>query len=277
MLAKLAAHARRISFHLGRRVTLGHEQFKVRGYYASRLNVSGQHEPFLGAILRRQLEARPGAFIDVGVNVGQTLMKVLGIDRDRQYVGFEPQIGCCYFVDQFLRLNGLRNAMVLPVGLSDSNRILTLYSRGQFDEMASLTGKQDVTGLERPDATHIQARIGDEVLQELGVEAIAAIKIDVEGAELQVLTGLKATLREKRPPVIFEVLPNFHGHERIPQPPDMRSKNQAAADALYAVLDEVGYEIFQLDDESGETIVSRFALDDREGFVGTNFIAHPRD
>lgn len=276
MLAKITAHARRISYHLGRGVTLGHERFKMRGYYASRLNHSDRYEPFLGVVLRRQLDARPGAFIDVGVNVGQTLMKVLGIDRNRSYVGFEPQIECCYFVDQFLRLNALHNAMVLPIALYDSNSILTLYSRGQYDGMASLTGKHDVTGASRPDATHVLARIGDEVVRELGVRAISAIKIDVEGAELQVLTGLLGTLRAKRPPVIFEVLPNFYGHERIMQPLDVRAKNQAAADGIYALLDDVGYDIFQLDDGGGETRISRFELDNREDFVGGDYIAHPR-
>lgn len=276
MLAKLAAHAKRISFHLGRGVTLGRERFKARGYYASRLDDSDRHEPFLRAVLSQQLGTRPGAFVDVGVNVGQTLMKVLSIDRERQYVGFEPQIGCCYFVDQFLRLNGLRNAMVLPIGLSDSNRILTLFSRGQYDEMASITGKDDVTGEHRPDATHVQTRIGDEVLRELGIGAIAAIKVDVEGAELQVLAGLKETLRSKRPPVIFEVLPNFYGVERVMQPPDVRAKNQAAADGLYRLLDECGYDILQLDDGGGQTKIRRFELDDRAGFVGGNYLAQPR-
>lgn len=277
MLDKIAAHAKRISLHLGGGVTIGKERFKVRGYHASRLNTSDRHEPFLAAIVRRLLEARPGAFIDVGVNVGQTLMKVLSVERERAYVGFEPQIGCCYFVDQFLRLNGLRNAMVLPIGLSDSNSILTLYSSGQYDEMASIAGTDDVTGKRRPDATHVQTRIGDDVLRELGIGAISAIKIDVEGAELQVLTGLKETLRGKRPPVIFEVLPNFFGHERIMQPAEVRAVNQAAADAVYALLQSVGYDVFQLDDASGETKIARFELDDREGFVGGNFLARARD
>jgi FkbM family methyltransferase len=277
MLAKLAAHAKRIGLHLGGGVTIGGERFKVQGYHASRLSTSAVHEPFLAAVVRRLLESRPGAFIDVGVNVGQTLMKVLSVERDRVYIGFEPQIGCCYFVDQFLRLNDLRNAMVMPIGLSDSNGILTLYSSGQYDEMASIAGTDDVTGKRRPFATHVQTRIGDEVLRELGVGAVSAIKIDVEGAELQVLAGLRETLREKHPPVIFEVLPNFYGHERIMQPPVVRAKNQATADAVYALLQSVGYDVFQLSDASGdETKIARFELDDRERFVGGNFLARAR-
>jgi hypothetical protein len=166
--------------------------------------------------------------------------------------------------------------MVLPIGLSDSNRILTLFSKGQYDEMASITGQDDVTGEHRPDATHVQTRIGDEALRELGIGAISAIKVDVEGAELQVLTGLKETLRSKRPPVIFEVLPNYYGEGRIMQPPDVRARNQATADRLYALLDSCGYDVVQLDESGGQTTIRRFELDDREKFAGGNYLAQPR-
>lgn len=278
MLARLVAHATRISYHLRGTVTVGDEQFKARGYYAGRMNFSGRHEPFLAAMLKRQLNTRPGAFIDVGVNVGQTLLKVLSADRNRRYVGFEPQIGCCYFVDQFLRLNGLQNAAVLPVALSDSNRILTLHSTGQYDESASLAGENDVTGARRPDITHVQARIGDEVLRELEIEAISAIKIDVEGAEFQVLTGLHGTLRAKQPPVIFEVLPNFYGRrERIMQPPEVCAKNQAAADGIYKFFDDLCYDVFQLNDNGEEDKIKRFELDNRERFAGANYVARARN
>jgi FkbM family methyltransferase len=277
MFTAITAHARRISYHLGRRVTLGDHRFKVRGYHASRLSTSPRHEMFLLTVLQRQL-LKPGAFLDVGVNVGQTLMKVLSIDAQRRYVGFEPQIGCCYFVEQFIRLNRLGSASVLPIALSDANGTMTLYSRGEYDEMASLTGDRDVTGAARPDATYVPTRIGDEVLRELGIDQISVIKIDVEGNELPVLRGLLETLKAKRPSVIFEVLPNFYGHahERIMQPPDVRAKNAEAADGIRALFDAIGYEMFQIDDAGGETKISRFDLDDRDRFIGINYIAHPR-
>lgn len=276
MFTGITAHARRLSYHLGRGVTLGDHRFKLRGYHASRLSPLSNHEAFLVEVLRRQL-ARPGAFLDVGVNVGQTLMKVLSIDAERRYVGFEPQIGCCYFIEQFIRLNRLRNASVLPIALADANGTMTLYSHGEYDEMASLTGDRDVTGAARPDATYVPTRIGDEVLRELGIGTIATIKIDVEGVELQVLRGLLETLKEKRPSVIFEVLPNFYGLDRTMQPPEVRAQNSAAASGIFALLDGIGYDIFQLDDTGAETKIIRFELDDRDAYVSGNYTAHPRE
>ena len=110
--------------------------------------------------------------------------------------------------------------------------------------MASLTSNRDVTGKHRSDATNVQTRIGDEALTELGISLISVIKIDVEGAELQVLRGLSGTLRSARPPVIFEVLPKFYGHERIAQSVAVCAANQAAADAIHTLLETLCYEVF---------------------------------
>jgi FkbM family methyltransferase len=228
-------------------------------------------------VLRRQLESRPGAFIDVGVNVGQTLLKILAIDRHRVYIGFEPQIACCLDVGSFLSLNNLTNAAIIPVALSDSNRLTAFYARDQYDEMASLISQTEVSG-DTLVKTHVQARIGDEVLQELKVQDICAIKIDVEGAEISVLSGLKETLRTKRPSIIFEVLPNFYGiEERKEHPPEICTKNQASADAIFKFLDEMSYDVYQINESNGiEFKICKFELNDQSAFSGSNFIAHAR-
>jgi len=122
----------------------------------------------------------------------------------------------------------------------------------------------------------VQCRIGDEVLKELGVTRIAAIKIDVEGAELQVMEGLKINLTSQRPPIIFEVLPNFSGiGERTWHEPEARERNRASAKKIYALLRDIGYQIFQIDENTcHESIITDFDLDNINDFKGSNFIAH---
>lgn len=279
MFDRTASHVRRIKYQLGKQLRIGSESFKFHGYHASRLDSSeSRHEAYMMDVIRRQLEFRPGVFIDVGVNVGQTLLKVLAVERQRAYIGFEPQIACCYDVGCFLHLNDLSNAVILPIALSDSNQISTFYSRDQYDEMASLIGQAEIFG-SAVVKTHVQARIGDEVLQELKVHEICAIKIDVEGAELSVLKGLQETLRIKRPSLIFEVLPNFYGVlERTRHLPEVCSRNQASADAIFSFLKEMSYDVFQINgSNSTEIKVHRFELDDQSTFLGSNFIAHARN
>jgi FkbM family methyltransferase len=278
MLEKIASHARRIKHQLGKNELIGDTQFRFHGYHASQLEHSEKrHEIFLLEVLRRQLKSRPGAFLDVGVNIGQTLFKMLAIDRARIYIGFEPQIACCYEVERFLRLNRISNAVVLPLALSNSNTISTFYTLGQYDETASLVAPPGAAPEIRT-ASHVQTRIGDEVLRELEVSEVCAIKIDVEGAELSVLEGLQETLRTKRPSIIFEVLPNFSGlQDRIRHPTDACMKNRAAADALFRLLSQLGYDIFHINEgNSRETKIDRFELDDQDKFPGINFIAHAR-
>jgi FkbM family methyltransferase len=272
----LSFHFVRLLHQLGQQVRFGENSFKMAGYYPCRFtNSSDQHERFLEVILRGILENRPGTFIDVGVNAGQTLAKVLGIEKDRLYLGFEPQLSCCFNADQFIKANDLLNAKVLPIALSNNNRLMSFFSDGETDECASLIDRKDFAGNRVKD--FVQCRIGDDILKELGVTQISAIKIDVEGAELQVLEGLKTTLTYSRPPIIFEVLPNFSGMgQRTWHPPDICEKNRLSAQQIYHLLSEAGYQIFQIDENScRETMIERFDLDDIKNFKGSNFIAHP--
>ena len=119
-------------------------------------------------------------------------------------------------------------------------------------------------------------RIGDEVLDEIGLEEIAAIKIDVEGTELQVLTGLAQTLQKKKPALIFEVLPNFYGHDRLMQDAEICSRNTSIAERLYKYLSDAGYEIRQINRCGDDIPIHKFDLDNRIDYIGSDYIASPR-
>jgi len=274
-IAAIKKHIARIKYQLGGRLVLGSRRYRLRGYFANRFSTDFSHEPFMTKVFERAFEKKIGAFVDVGVNVGQTLIKVLAIDSTRPYVGFEPQIACCFLANQFLIDNSLSHAKVIPLALSDSNSTLTIYSNDSYDEMASIIAKYQVDGESRRSATIVGTRIGDEVMEEIKLAEIAVIKIDVEGAELQVLSGLTNTLRTKRPIVIFEVLPNFYGHDRVMNDPLTCARNTAAADALYKLFDRANYKISQIDEQGEESVIERFDLNDKVRYFGSNFIAHP--
>ncbi len=272
----LSFHLSRLLHQMGLPIRFGINHFKLPGYFPSRFTTSSnRHERFLEVLLRDILKTRPGTFIDVGVNAGQTLAKVLGIDKDRPYLGFEPQLSCCFNADQFIHANHLVNASVLPIALSDHNRLVSFFSDGETDECASLIDREEFSGHRTKE--FVQCRIGDEVLKELSVTQISAIKIDVEGAELQVMEGLKATLNAHRPPIIFEVLPNFSGiGQRIWHTPDVCERNRDSAQKIHQLLSEIGYRIFQIDESSCRaSMIQDFDLDNIKDFEGSNFIAHP--
>ncbi len=274
-LGQIKQHLTHVTHQLGAPVKLGPREYRMRGYFENRMAHDFFHEPFLTTVLKRSLSQRAGTFVDIGVNVGQTLIKVLALDPQRPYVGFEPQIGCCFFIDQFIRDNALNHMKVIPVALSNKNRLCPLFSNSPFDEMASISGKIEVTGRERQHQEWVSARLGDDVIEEIGLKNIALIKIDVEGAELQVIQGLTRTLAIERPIVIFEVLPNYVGHERKMLDVETSRANSLTADQLYNLLRDAGYRISQIDGQGEESTIERFNLDDKVNYVGSNFIAHP--
>lgn len=268
---RIRDHAQRLRRQFGALVPLGPRSYRIPGYVSNILDIDSSNEREIRAVIGRLLSERTGCFVDVGANLGQTLGSVLSVDPDRSYLGFEPQVSACYFVQRFLQDNGLRNARILPIGLSDRDGILRFWVAGAADVAASLIERHGDDMRE----ISIPVRRGDAVLAELGIGGIAAIKIDVEGAEREVVNGFSGTLTRQRPPVLFEVLPNFEGEERRMLPEAIARRQSSAAEALAALFHELGYRIASIDPQGREIPIDRFALDDRAGFVGWNYIARP--
>jgi FkbM family methyltransferase len=206
--------------------------------------------------------------------LGQTLAKVLAVDPKRSYVGFEPQVACCFFIDQFLKDNALSNCKILPVALSDTNGVGIIHSADPYDVMASLRDQHACTHQYRHQS-FVPLRKGDDILDELGVKDIALIKIDVEGLELPVLEGLRDLLVAQKPTLVFEVLPNFEGIQRTMLPEAKRNEASENADQLHHFLTGLGYRVWQIDQHGAEHPIDRFDLDDARCFMGSDFLARP--
>lgn len=273
----LARYIDLLKYQTYKSLSLEGKYYKVRGYLANRLALDFSHEAFLVPVLTRILRRSPGAFIDVGVNIGQTFLKVLYLDAERRYIGFEPQVDCCFFVGKFIQDNNVSHACVLPMALADRNGLMPLYSGGACDELASLVAPSDPDARADKVTEWVNCRVGDEVLEELKVDIIAAIKVDVEGAELQVLRGLSRTLTKHKPVLIFEVLPNFEGPGRVRKSASACMASAAAADQLMQFLMAANYDVFQIDSKGEESRILHFNLDDARSFVSSDFVAYPRE
>lgn len=180
-------------------------------------------ETWMTDLLEIVLNKKEGIFLDVGVNLGQTLIKVKAIDPKRQYLGFEPNPNCVFYTKQLIRENQFENCMILPVGLFNEDSLLALnfIQDSLVDSAASLI--QDF----RPNHVIYRRLVVpvfrfEQVTQALPIGNIGIIKIDVEGAELEVIQTLQQTIHEHRPILLLEVLPvyeeqNTHRKERQKQ------------------------------------------------------------
>jgi predicted component of type VI protein secretion system len=78
------------------------------------LNLSLKEEWFRQLLIALKLP--PGsAFIDVGVNVGQTLLAFRSC-YDNPYWGFEPNPGCISYLNSLIEMNHFEKTHIVPVG-----------------------------------------------------------------------------------------------------------------------------------------------------------------
>lgn len=194
-------------FNVTTSITLNGTAFKVPILGGLGLKNREIGEAWMVDLLQRLLQITASAgLIDVGVNVGQTLLKLKSIDLGYRWIGFEPNPSCVPLVHELIRINGFAGCELIPAALSDQAGVLPLIAGSEADDCASVVPEL------RPDRLpfrkqFIPALVFDEL--SLSVDDIGLVKIDVEGAERQVLDGMQGFLQRRRPVVICEVL---HAH-----------------------------------------------------------------
>ncbi len=234
-------------------------KFKIlikQGRGASNLKMT---ELWMVDALSRLVKQRPtGLFMDIGVNLGQTLLKFKSVASDYPYLGFEPNPFCIRYTQQLIDLNHFENASLIPTGLSSKPGIVSFIADSEADAAGSI-----ITDL-RPDKKvrreqFIPVFALDDIFAGLTDEEPSLIKIDVEGAELEVITGMQATLKHYRPIILCEVL-HAHSENQL----EMLQQRNAQ---LYQRLTDLDYQVYQwVKNETADRIqsvkaVSEFNLD----------------
>ncbi len=200
-----------------------------------------ENEPWMAEILETLLPAYHGMFVDVGVNIGQTLLKLKSIDQNRDYFGFEVNPSCISYLKELIKINDLQNINLMPFGLADKTGLtkLQFYYNNEVDVTASIISDY------RPDDKVVRSEyVISSRLDDLEIFSkgnIGIIKIDVEGAELEVLSGSKNTLSAKRPVIIIEILPAY-SEENLNR---VKRQNQ-----IELIFKELNYNIFRIKKDS---------------------------
>jgi FkbM family methyltransferase len=228
-------------------------------------NLLWEHEHWIESVIAALLPKVQGAFLDVGVNIGQTLLKVKRHDRARQYYGFEPNPLCVFYVEALIDANGW-DAHVIPVGLGDKPSVAKLLMRDAFDREASIVEKF------RPGYysafRHVPIVVGDDLVRQLMIPAISIIKIDVEGGELEVLQGFRNTVDSHRPFILCEVLPVYD------ESTEQGKYRRARVDAILDILKVSEYSIFSISKKGDllrlETIKTHSNLADHDYLFAPN-------
>ncbi|MCC7009105.1 MAG: FkbM family methyltransferase [Acidobacteria bacterium] len=190
------------------------------------LFATGEYEPGSTRILERAL--KPGdTMIDVGANIGYfAVVASRAVGPHGRVLAFEPQPDVRRRLAANLDLNALTNVTVRSEALGASSGEVTLY-----------TGPRDDTGLASlrplPESTAVTIPLVrfDDLWDG---SPVRLIKIDVEGAEMEVLAGMAGCLRRDHPDVIAEVTDEY-----------LRALGSSAR-AMFDWMTAFGYRMFEI-------------------------------
>lgn len=195
------------------------------------------HERWMAPLLRLLLRgAGRGAFVDVGANVGQTLVALKQVAPDVAYIGLEPNPAAASYLVALVAANRWERCTIVPAALGSAAGVvrLTFFGTDPADDTASTC--EGVRPASRAAGEMLVPQLTWPAVEAaVGGPGVAVVKVDVEGSELEVLQGMRAMLARDRPIVLCEVLPVYTAGNTA------RLERQRALEAL--LTRELGYQM----------------------------------
>jgi FkbM family methyltransferase len=149
-----------------------------------------------------QLLKEGDVFYDVGANVGFfTLLAARKVGSGGFVYAFEPVPSNAEQIQRNAVLNGCENICVVNVAVSDTvgRGELFLARHAGGSTLAECGAPPDLIGTVEVETISIDSHVKREMVRMPNV-----VKIDVEGAELSVLQGMREVLRTARPVLLIE-------------------------------------------------------------------------
>lgn len=189
--------------------------------------VWGAH-PSCESELRKYFGTVRGVFIDIGANIGKySIMVGNKLKNKGNVIAIEPESKNFKILEKNIRLNNLNNVIVISKGCFSKKGKLTFYLDNIGTGGHSLVKKE--VGNKK---IEIEVDTLDNILKNLKIKRVDLIKIDVEGAEADVLKGAEKTLKKHHPKIIFEAW------------------NEEYLKKCKKILDKFGYDIKQIAPEN---------------------------
>lgn len=202
---------------------------------------------------RREIEylrarIRPGdTVVDVGCHKGGFLFWLRRfVTASGRVYAFEPQPSLARYLKDIVTLEGWDNVSVEEAGVSSTNGSMELFvpaSPGDSSPGATLSP------MDR-DVTHHSIRVPvvtlDDYFKRRGGTAVACIKCDCEGHEVQAFKGAEGILRRDRPLLLFEC--------------EQRHLPDSSPAAVFGYLQGLGYRGFFFH-SSGVLPIEQFRLE----------------
>lgn len=154
------------------------------------------------AILCWEQLVKPGCTVlDIGANAGY--YSLVAAPLAGHVVGFEPATDLRRQFETNLHLNQLQNVTVVPMAAGSSRGETTLFlSAADNTGMNAVRIPENFSGSQEK----VQVTDIDSWMAENNIPDAHLVKIDVEGAEMEVLSGMTQLLKRSTPILFIEVI-----------------------------------------------------------------------
>lgn len=199
-------------------------------------------EPWMVEVISKVIQVEEGQFIDVGVNIGQTLLKLRSVSKRMDYIGFEPNPVCVNYVHRLMADNDLSHTAIIPVGISDRTGLGELHFFDDTETDSSASILEDVRPTQKIFKKEFIPLVEWKTIEsqlQLGTSAI--LKIDVEGAELEVLQSMSSYIEQSKPIILIEILPAYSAENLA------RINRQSEIEKLFANYNYVLHRVIKSD------------------------------
>lgn len=171
----------------------------------SLINFGDQYEPEVQIALKTlinlyKLRNSHVVFADIGANIGLHTLHILNNFPKIEIIAFDPSPFSYKYLDLTIRYNKIKNVRLENVGLSAQKEELDFFSWGKNSSADSFRDTKRVLRV-IPTILKVSAISLDSLKD---IPPINIMKIDTEGAELNVLKGALRTIRSNQPFIVIE-------------------------------------------------------------------------
>lgn len=162
--------------------------------------LDGIWEPEITNVFRSYLH-EGSVVLDIGANIGYFGI-ISGASRPEQIHFFEPNPKLVPLIRKSLSVNGLMSISVVnPVGVGGKETRLSLNLIGDY--LGSSSFVADTPNSEEKSSIIVPVTTVDSYSKEHNLKKIDIVKIDVEGFEPEVYTGMKNTIKNNSKLILF--------------------------------------------------------------------------